>query len=432
MLSTVIIADDLTGANASGVLFLDLQMKVMTALHDEISSNFIKNFSDIDVIAISTNSRADNLDLAYKKVFNAGKFFKKYEKSNEIIFNKRIDSTLRGNIGTEIDAIIDALGKDRIVFMVPAFPKSKRQCHKGYMIVDGVYLQNTSVANDPKTPVTMSRVKDIIKLQSKNKIAEIHLDTIIKSTKEILLEVDKQVESGAKIIVFDALSDDDIDKIASTIYNYKKKYITVCPGPFIKAICNYKLLEKITKKDKILLVIGSVTDLTKQQIHYLMSKEEVSYFYLSALELLDNYDDLYYLETMSEYIIKEISHNIICITTTNVDDNYKIDLDVEAKFRNIDIEEASQRINKALSSISEKIISHDKDIVGLVTSGGDTTKAVTNSLDCDALKLESEIIPLVVHGKLYKNKKKFLDIVTKGGLIGKRDGLYKCVKHLQK
>ncbi len=432
MLSTVIIADDLTGANASGVLFLDLQMKVITALHDEISNEFIKTFSSSDVVAISTNSRADELEVAYNKVFNAAQFFKKYDAENELIFNKRIDSTLRGNIGSEIDAIVDSLGDDRVVFMVPAFPKSKRQCHQGYMIVDGVYLQNTSVANDPKTPVTMSRVSDIIKLQSKKNIAEIHLDTIIKPAKEITNEIDKQISNGAQIIVFDALSDDDIDKIASVVYNYPKKYITVCPGPFIKAISNYKLLEKISKKDKLLLVIGSVTELTKQQIHYLMSKEEVSYFYLSALELLDNYDNNYYLETMSEHIIKEIGHNIICITTTNVDDNYRIDLNVEAKFRNITLEEASLRINKALSIIAEKVIDSNKDIIGLVTSGGDTTKAVTDILNCDALKLKSEIIPLVVHGKLYKNKEKFLDIVTKGGLIGKRDGLYRCVKHLKK
>jgi len=431
VLSTIIIADDLTGANASGVLLLDIGMKITTSLVNDIDADWLERHSDADGITIPTNSRADEKSVAYEKVNRLGKFFKN---QTTCTFNKRVDSTLRGNVGTEIDALLDAFDEKRIAFVVAAYPASKRVCIGGFMLVDGVLLQNTSVAKDPKTPVTQSRVKGIIEEQSKRKVGEIFLDTIEKGTLEILQKVDALVAEGVEIIVFDALTDEQIDKIASAVHNYSVPYITVGPGPFVKAISKCKSnLNHMALDNKILMVIGSVTELTRQQIHYLMVKENVLYQHLDALTLLERYDDDAYIESVSEQIKAHTNgYEMVCVTTTDIYEDYLINLKSEADKRNIDIEAASARINQALAKITKNIIVSDQRFRGLFSSGGDTTVAITDIFGGRALEISGEILPLAVYGVLYNDSGKVINIATKGGLIGDKDGLYKCVNHLRK
>ena len=45
-------------------------------------------------------------------------------------FYKKTDSTLRGNIGSEIAALMDACKMERLPF-IPAYPK-RRQDHEGW------------------------------------------------------------------------------------------------------------------------------------------------------------------------------------------------------------------------------------------------------------------------------------------------------------
>lgn len=68
-------------------------------------------------------------------------------------FSKRIDTTLRGGVGVEIDAMLDQLNEDAIAVVVPAMPQSRRILVGGYSVIDGVALINTPVAQDVRTPV---------------------------------------------------------------------------------------------------------------------------------------------------------------------------------------------------------------------------------------------------------------------------------------
>lgn len=98
---TLIIADDTTGANASGILLNTLGLTVLNAIQN-------KGDTLCDVLTVGTESRAISPSLAYKKVFEQLVAY------NEpfMIYNKRIDSTLRGNIGIELQAFFDYSNKN--------------------------------------------------------------------------------------------------------------------------------------------------------------------------------------------------------------------------------------------------------------------------------------------------------------------------------
>ncbi|MGE5653813.1 MAG: four-carbon acid sugar kinase family protein, partial [Bacillota bacterium] len=97
MRKLVIIADDLTGANATGVLLARQGYRTTTFLRLEAYSE--ARHHQYSVIAINTDSRAIPSEEAYRRVANTTKAF---IGSDVALFSKRIDSTMRGNIGAEI------------------------------------------------------------------------------------------------------------------------------------------------------------------------------------------------------------------------------------------------------------------------------------------------------------------------------------------
>lgn len=98
MINTVIIADDLTGANDTGAILAQNGFKVGTIL----KTDHMEQFQDYDVLCISINSRGISRDEAYERVQEAAALF---PRSDSILYSMRIDSTLRGNVGAEIDGI---------------------------------------------------------------------------------------------------------------------------------------------------------------------------------------------------------------------------------------------------------------------------------------------------------------------------------------
>ena len=117
----VVIADDLTGANATGVLLQKMNYSAYTVLNTERLE--LSLLSDCDSVLYPTDSRGIDKELAYRRVFNVCNLLKNPETE---VYGKRIDSTLRGNLGAETDAMLDALGNEYIAIVAACFPSSSR------------------------------------------------------------------------------------------------------------------------------------------------------------------------------------------------------------------------------------------------------------------------------------------------------------------
>ena len=137
-----IIADDLTGAMDSSGYFAEKGLTTVVVLAPGYSPT-------ADVVVVSTNSRADDADVACEKVRQAVKRL-----TGRIVY-KKIDSTLRGNIGVELDAAMDELACDKAI-VAPAFPAVGRTTVGGLLLVDGTRVAGTQFAQDPISPVRES------------------------------------------------------------------------------------------------------------------------------------------------------------------------------------------------------------------------------------------------------------------------------------
>ncbi|WHH61567.1 four-carbon acid sugar kinase family protein [Petroclostridium sp. X23] len=425
----VVIADDLTGGNGTGVLLEKLKLKTASLMNTEkVNLDILTQF---DAIVYPTDSRAQKEEIAYHRVFSAVSLFKSFPVK---LFNKRIDSTCRGNLGTEIDAMLDALGEDRIAIVTPSFPQAGRTVVGGYLLVNGMMLQNTDAARDPLNPISTSVVETLVRKQSKYIVKSIYLDTIYQGSEALKKEILKCVKEGARILIFDALHADDLDTIAEAAQRSGIPYITADPGPLTEAAAKIILTSKQSLRNKkILMSIGSVTNLSKIQI------DEVFKTY-SGFKFYINTDKLLLLDEQKENeisrVVKEVnSHknkgDVFCVVTNSIYPEFRLDLKSIAKEQNVAEEELSARINQGIAEISYRIIKENPDFQGIFTSGGDVTIAVCKRFHSLGMSLCKEIIPIVAFGKLIGGEFSNLKMVTKGGMIGDKDGMKQCIHYLK-
>ncbi|MGC8760902.1 MAG: four-carbon acid sugar kinase family protein [Bryobacteraceae bacterium] len=141
MPKTLVLADDLTGALECGVL---IEGAVVTLFSPAQGS----------VAVADTETRHVPPAQARQTVRRLTEQF-----PAEMIY-KKTDSTLRGNIGAELAA----LPPGRIHY-APAHPHLGRTVRGGRLYVDGVPVEQTAFAGDPREPVTDGDLRRMLELQ---------------------------------------------------------------------------------------------------------------------------------------------------------------------------------------------------------------------------------------------------------------------------
>lgn len=401
MKNVFIIADDTTGANSSAILNKPLGYKCLS-IHGKIDT-----ILDNSVYSFSTNSRGIDKQKAYDVVKES--LINLNDKC--AIYNKRVDSTLRGNLGSELDAFLDCFPNKKAI-VVASFPSSGRTCENNTLLVYGKKLETTDVAKDPKCPVKTSIVTDLFKVQTSRKMDHINLKDVRSENFKSVLQ-DKYDNND--IIVIDAKDNDDINCIARNCVELDLDIVTVDPGPFTHYYArNWKEKEKY----KFYCLIGSVTPLSLEQMRY-ASKRGAYVYELDAVKLIQDSAEAYITECFKE--LNKIDNDFIVITSSCLDGSSKLDLNKFCK-KSQTSEDVSNLINRRMARIFLDFINLRKPNC-IYTSGGDTTVEVLTEMKSYGLQMESEILPLTVESTILGGEFAGLKIVSKGGLIGQEDTL---------
>ena len=271
MVKCAVIADDLTGANATGVM-LKKQGYVTSTIMNLVTSN-LSDLETSECIAFTTDSRGVDGRTAYNRVYNLTKMLGDLNLS---ILCKRIDSTLRGNLGCETDAALDAMGPEYVAVVVPCAPASGRITVGGYMQVNGTILNKTEAALDPKTPIKDAQVAELFLKQTKYRVASIYMKDLSLGMDHLVQKIRDFAESGTKIIICDAITQEDIDLLSDSVIASGIKFIAVDPGAFIATLTQKMIVPAdLHQSQKILAVVGSVNPVTKVQMENLWLAQHV-------------------------------------------------------------------------------------------------------------------------------------------------------------
>ena len=197
-MSLTIVADDLTGGADTGSLFAG-DAPVPLAVWPDAPP-------EARVRVIDTESRAASHDDAVARVTGARAL------APALRYFKKIDSTLRGHVGLEIDALMRAAGLGTAL-VCPAFPGQGRVVIERTLLVDGTPVSETVIGRDPGFPaIGSSSVIDVLRVHVDRPLAWIPLDQVRAGVHSLAARIGRL---AGTVIVADAETDADLDALAA-------------------------------------------------------------------------------------------------------------------------------------------------------------------------------------------------------------------------
>lgn len=432
----LIVADDYTGANDTAVLMAERGIPAYTVLTEADD-----DIPDAACIAVSTDSRAQSPQAAYRSVFETTR---RYMRGDPLLFSKRIDSTLRGNLGAEIDAMLDAVGEKRYALVVPAFPGAGRIYKDRCLYVNGVRLEETAAAKDPRNPVHTSSALKLIQEQSRYPAGEISIGDLRQGMEAVQHRIKNLRANGARLIVCEAETEEDLQLLAVSAVNIGEPFICADPGAFSCALARF--YQTANRGFKVFFLVGSVNAVTASQMLRLSREKDVQIVYLDLPTLLEEGKGGapdFLMNGLSSETAEKTGRTLeemlaaapqrvqtVCLCTSGIFPENQIDFSRYGIKTGIGRIEISERLNRLMADLASKVILRHPEIRGVAACGGDTAVALCRSLGAKGEYPLEEVIPLTVYGKLAGGEKDGLPMITKGGMIGGEDTLIRCRDYL--
>jgi uncharacterized protein YgbK (DUF1537 family) len=204
-----ILADDLTGSADAASYFRSERRRVRVTFTEEAPWDFTLGGDVVQVF--DTESRDLAADQARRRIERAAIPLARRSKAS-LIF-KKVDSTLRGNLGVEIDTALRALRRPLAV-LAPALPAHRRAVRGGRLLVDGIPITQVRGAHDPRRPVRADRVARVLAETSHLPIHEVGLDAVRRGSSH-LAQTLRDLAASPGIAVCDAETEEDLALVAT-------------------------------------------------------------------------------------------------------------------------------------------------------------------------------------------------------------------------
>ncbi|MFC1551883.1 four-carbon acid sugar kinase family protein [Candidatus Latescibacterota bacterium] len=419
-----VIADDFTGSSDTGVQFSKKGFSTGLIVYPPGSQ---ASLSEFDILAVDTESRADPKETAYEKVFDAARILR----TNGIPHvYKKFDSTMRGNIGAELEAALRGYGATAVV-AAPAFPDNGRITMDGICSVHGVPLANTEFAANPVTPVTSSYIPDIIGAQTSLKTGTLGLGDIREGIDAAVRELRSLIEHGAEIIVADAEHDRDLAVTASALSVLDLPVISAGSSAFASYIADsLGISAEIPKRKPILVVAGSVTETTRAQIEFALAKGYFQQIDIDVRAVLEGDEDAVIGRIVGEFSKPgTITSHMLIRTAPSVEDVAEA-FELGAQL-GIDNSETERRIASFLGKLVREIYGA-LGFHGMILTGGDTAFGVTRSLGATGTVIREEVLPGIpkctFRGTVFGD----IPVITKAGGFGDEDAIARMIEFLER
>jgi len=415
--SVLVIGDDMTGANATGALFARRGLRTVSVAEPVNLARFAGEF---DVLVIDIASRHLPAEEAARRARAA---VAASSASGVELVVKRVDTTLRGNVGAELAAALGQLREQRAharvrAIMVPAFPTAGRTTVGGIQLVDGIALTETDAARDPLDPVRSSRVGSIVAAQTDCSIAEVPLDVVLAGGCELLAALRQPVD----VVICDALTSGHLHTIAAAAAQLAEQdglaWLSVDPGPFGAELAeSMRLGRAAPAPPPILVVSGSLTRLTRDQLLEVERLQDARLVDVDPGRL----DIEGVVHRLQELLGAAPAASVLGVRAAPASQDADVQLGAET----------ARRIPEALGEIVRLTLA-EWPVGGLYVTGGDVSVRVLAALGAHGIELEEEVLPLAVAGRLQGGPHSGLPFTTKGGLIGGPLAAVACVEHTRR
>jgi uncharacterized protein YgbK (DUF1537 family) len=420
MQSIYILADDLTGAADAANYFRTKSRKVRVTFLPQSPWTFSLGPSVVQVF--DSESRSIDVQEAKQRILEVMAELSSSARQDFRVF-KKVDSTLRGHIGTEIEAMLQGLDR-RVALLAPSFPTNGRTVYSGTLRVNGVPVSETAFAADPSNPITSDRVADLVRQTTELPVVELTHDVISQGT-DAVLEFVNALPGSATIVVADSETDEDLSILAQAVF--MNAAIIPCGSAGLakqlaKVWCEESSSEAISGYSrpacsKVCVAVGSANPQAHEQLSCLTTSAHVPTIVLHPVRLTDASARAYEI-ARAEQELEAVSQRVIAVSLA---------------------QERAPRLGNTVSFEDDlaQLTNHwlvrgrldESASIGFVATGGDTALALCKALSVEAIWPEGEVAPGMPWSRMETKSGEFL-LVSKAGGFGDKNALLDAAQFL--
>lgn len=396
-----IIADDFTGATDIATMLRRSGHRVAVVIEDGTLSS--EQLAGLDAVVVALKSRSGSKEdavtasldaLRRLQTWGANRFYVKYCST--------FDSTAEGNIGPVLDAVSEELGVQRCV-VVPSLPANHRTVYNGHLFVGAELLENSSMRHHPLTPMTHSRVADLLRPQTSHRVGEVMRKTVREGHTALRSAVDA---AEARYVVVDAIDDEDLAIIGSATADD----LLVSGGSGLAlGIAGPGQAEASWAPPpggRGAVLCGSVSIATLAQIAHAARTQPVRQVDIHAAIADPDAE----ASELAAWVLAQPAGStpVVCAARHRNDVHPSVD--------NV---ETAPVIERVLTQTASQLIA-DGTLSGLIVAGGETSGAVVRGLDIQSLQIGPELAPGVCWSAAATNGRT-IALALKSGNFGNND-----------
>lgn len=393
MIELLIYADDLSGGNATAALCARPDQPALTVFDRGLLTGRLApaTILDTETRSVDPVSAERTLRDLQRRIDPRAVHF----------VGLRIDSTLRGNWGAEIGAILRGPAPPDLVVVIPAYPEAGRVCQGGEVLVQGRPLTE-ALAGLPGAPATSSAVQILFE-QLRLGPVPIALSEIRAGPDSLARRLTGLHAAGSRIVVCDATEPADTASIAAAIGRLALRVLPVDPGPVLG-----RLLAGSTAPapgppvgPPIVVYAGTQSDFCAAEIEAVRSRRPAALIEIATARL----------PAETEGAVRQAARDLGAACSRD-------DLVIVRPARTPRTPGLDRAIDRAFGAVARQVhVQARRPPRGLVLTGGATALAVARGLGAQGVVVEHEIRALVARGRLLGGTSSGLPVVTKGGLV---------------
>lgn len=415
-LKFIVVADDFTGSNDCGVQFKSHGLSTVTILNKEN----LKNVYGYDAVVIDSETRNMTREESYRKSEEIAAAIKQLAYGS--ILYKKIDSTLRGNIVAELEAL-DKVIEPEIVVFAPAYPKNMRTTLHGIQYLNSISIDKTEISNDPKHPATTSDVRELLGQSACMKFTHVDIDSIRKGGIFQILHTAK-----TKYFSFDAEFDEDIDIIVGQILLQNKRTLWVGSAGLADSII--RILSARTARHKsVIAVVGSINSISAAQAQKVAEDKNIVSVKLDIENIVLKPDEE--KKRLVKEIIEYMDKGFDILLASALDGSQIVAASSLGEKTGVPLCQISTKIACFMGDVVLEVLK-SRQVSGIFLTGGDTAINVIERLAASGSVVIKEIEAGVPFVSLLGGPFEGLKMVTKAGAFGNEDTIVNAIKHLRK
>ena len=389
--SIVIIADDVTGAADSAARCQHAGLAAAIDLASPDSWTEVKSAihpkgwsapETGEALAISTDSRFLSPQQAATRISSIIAPLTTIVQTAQTHWYKKIDSTLRGNIGSEIEAmlpLVTPLGIQPCAVICPAFPAQGRTLVNGYLSYTGL-------------PSRTVHLPTLLAEQSHLPVATIALSSIHAGFEALCEVLQTNYQAGSVLFAADAETEDDLRRLLSATVEILP-HALLCGSAGLVGVLAQELAQLLPTtalradhtapliQYPVLAVVGSGSIMAHQQIEYLVKHTDAIPLEVDPAKTGNR-------ETEPDILAQQFVQQLQSLHTT---ENIVLHLPTPPAGSKLEGEEA-RHYAIILATVARAITNALKPAT-LLLVGGDTAVHTLAMLNIQRLWVQTELLP---------------------------------------